>query len=556
MSMFLQILGGLGVFLFGMRIMSGGLQKLAGDRLRAILGGLTRNRVTGVLSGFLITCAVQSSSATTVLVVSFANAGLITLVQAIGLVMGANIGTTLTAWMVSLLGFKVDISAFALPVIGIGFPLSLMGSNRARQLSEVLVGFGLLFMGLKFLKEGVPDLKSNPEALAWLQQFADYGFGSVILFVAVGAVLTMIVQSSSASTTITLAMAAAGWIDYRLAAAMVLGENIGTTITATIAAIAGNRNAKRVARSHTLFDLIGVAWMLPLMGFFLAGIDSIIPGDPGTDPLAAPVHLAAFHTAFNVLNTFALIWFVPVIERMVMRWVPLRTEEQEGAHLRFLETALLGTPELADWEVRRGLETMVGVCDDMFIKVKEVVAQPTAKLGNLVDDIKRGETRTDEMEAEVVAFCSELARSGASQRVGRDIAIHLDLANDIERIGDHCLNLVLLAERRYQKEFTFGDDAQKELVEMTGYVAEFLPVARRALGTDGDSLLPEAKLLESKINRLRDRARKHHAQRMQDGTENIRAGIIYLDMMTNLEKIGDYCFNVVRAVERMRLARR
>ncbi len=311
MSILLQILGALGVFLFGLRIMSSGLQKLAGDRLRSVLASMTRNRFTGVISGFLITCAIQSSSATTVLIVSFANAGLLTLIQSIGLVMGANIGTTLTGWLVSLFGFKVNITAFALPIIGLGFPLSFLRNPRARQLSEAMIGFGLLFLGLKFLKEGVPDLKANPEALAFLQQFSDYGFGSVLLFVGVGTALTIIVQSSSATMAITLTMAAMGWINYEVSAAMVLGENIGTTITANIAALGGNRTAKRVALSHTVFNLTGVLWMLPLMSVFLTAVDAVVPGNPLTDPLATPTHLAAFHSAFNVTNTLLLVGFVP-----------------------------------------------------------------------------------------------------------------------------------------------------------------------------------------------------------------------------------------------------
>jgi phosphate:Na+ symporter len=552
MTNILQVLGGLGVFLFGLRIMSTGLQKLAGHRLRAVLNTFTYNRVTGILSGFLITCSVQSSSATTVLVVSFANAGLIGLAQAISLIMGANIGTTLTGWLVSLLGFKVNITAFALPIIGLGFPLSLMRSSRARQVSEVMVGFGLLFMGLKFLKDGVPDLQSDPEALAWLQYFANYGFASTLLFVAVGAILTIVVQSSSASMAITLAMAAEGWISYEQAAAMVLGENIGTTITATLAALGANRTAKRVARSHTLFNLIGVLWMLPLMPWFLTWIDAIIPGDPLTDSLARPTHLAAFHTAFNVINTLLLVWFVKQIERAVYWLLPLRNDETEGAHLQFLESGLLGTPELASVEARRGLQTMLGVCREMLGQIREVIGNPTQKLGTLVDQIKRGEEKTDRMEEELVTFCSQLAQSGTSEDAGHQVAGYLEMANDLERMGDHCLNLVLLAERRYEKKYVFDAESQQELNEMIGLVAKLIDVVHRDFEPEVDSALAEAKLLESKINKLRDKTRKRHARRMQEGEVGVREGLIYLDMMTNMEKLGDYCFNIAQALEEMR----
>lgn len=551
MTTILQVLGGLGVFLFGLRVMSTGLQKLAGNRLRAVLNTFTRNRFTGILSGFLITCSVQSSSATTVLIVSFANAGLIGLTQAIGLVMGANIGTTITGWMVSLLGFKVKIEAFALPIIGLGFPLSLLGGQRARQVSEIMVGFGLLFLGLMFLKDGVPDIKSNPEALAWLQQFANHGFASVLLFVLVGTILTIVVQSSSATMAITLAMAAEGWLGYQEAAAMVLGENIGTTITAALAALGANRTAKRVARSHTLFNLIGVLWMLPIMGWYLDVIDAIVPGNPLTDPLATPTHLAAFHTAFNVTNTLILMWFVKYLERAVYWLVPLRDAETEGTHLRFLESGLLGTPELASVEARRGLQVMLGVCQGMVGQIREVIDNPTKKLGQLVDEIKRGEDKTDQMEEELVSFCSELARSGTSESAGRHVATYLEMANDLERMGDHCLNLVLLAERRYEKKYTFDAESQGELNQMSSLVASLIDVVHKGfeVDVDVDANLADARLLESKINKLRDKTRKRHARRMQEGEVGVREGLIYLDMMTNMEKIGDYCFNTAKALE-------
>jgi phosphate:Na+ symporter len=548
----LTILGGLGVFLFGLRIFSSGLQTLAGNRLRAILAGFTRNRFTGIVTGFVVTCAVQSSSATTVLVVSFANAGLLTLVQAMGLVMGANIGTTLTGWLVALLGFKVKISAFALPVIAIGFPLSLLGSTRARQLSEVMVGFGLLFLGLEFMKAGVPDVQGNADSLAWFQSWADHGFASILLFIVVGSVLTIVVQSSSASMAITLTMAAKGWIGFEIAAAMVLGENIGTTITAALAAIGANRNATRVARFHTLFNLIGIIWLLPVMYLFLQFVDALVPGDPFAAPggdgyqLVITAHLAAFHTTFNVLNTTFLVWFVRPLERAVMWLVPTSDGEREVPHLAFLESGLVGTPELAIIEARRALQSMVGVCQDMFGKLQEVLTHPTAKLGDLVDEIKKQEQKTDEMEEEIVAFCSELARAGGSRQVGQSIAHFLDMANDIERMGDHCMNLVLLAQRRYEKGYALPDETARELAEMMALITEFLALASRALGAEPDGVIADAKILESKVNRLRDLGRKSHAKRMQAGTLVVREGLIYVDMLTNMEKLGDYCWNVVR----------
>ncbi len=548
MSSVLTIIGGLGIFLFGLRIMSAGLQKMAGNRLRAILAGLTVNRFTGVLSGFLITCAVQSSSATTVLVVSFANAGLLSLTQAMGLVMGANIGTTLTAWLVALFGFKIKISAFALPIIGIGFPLSLIGSRRANQISEVMVGFGLLFLGLKFLKDGVPDLKSDPAAFEFLTGLAHHGFGSILIFILAGLVVTVIVQSSSASTAIVLTMVAKGWIPLELAAAMALGANIGTTVTAQLAVIGANRNAKRVAHFHTLFNVLGVLMIIPLINPLLHIMQIIVPGDPNDLEGVLPKQVAAFHTTFNILVTVVLFGFVNQLERLVMWMVPKQADEREGAHLQFLQTGLMGTPELATVEVRRALQNMVNICGDMFTKLQEVIGNPDTKLGNVVDEIKREEQVTDDMEEEIIEFCSQLSRSGSSLAVGKQVSTSLEIANDVERIGDHCMNLVLLAERRWEKKFKFSDETQGQLNEMMDSVSTFLKATEDCLGPAGAGSLAEVKVLEAKINKLRDQCRKSHAQRMQEGDVTVREGLIFLDMMTNMEKIGDYCYNVCDAL--------
>lgn len=547
MGSFLTILGGLGIFLFGLRIMSAGLQKMAGNRLRAILAGFTKNRITGIFSGFVITCAVQSSSATTVLVVSFANAGLLTLAQSMGLVMGANIGTTLTAWLVALLGFKIKISAFALPIIGIGFPLSLISSRRSRQISEIMIGFGLLFLGLKFLKDGIPDIKSNPEAFEFLQNMTQFGFGSVLLFILAGLIITVVVQSSSASTAIVLTMVAQQWIEIDLAAAMALGANIGTTVTAQLAVIGANKNAKRVAHFHTLFNVLGVLMIIPIIYPLLDIMEMVVPGSDN-DTLVITSRVAAFHTTFNILVTFVLFFFVSRLEKLVMWLVPIEEDETDGAHLKFLQTGLLGTPELATIEARRALQNMVGVCGHMFENIKEVIDHPDKKLGSLVDDIKREEQKTDDMEEEIIAFCSQLARAGTSVQVGQRVATYLEIANDVERIGDHCMNLVLLAERRWEKKFQFSSDTQKQLREMMNSVGEFIEATEKTLDENGEESLAEVKLLESKINKIRNQSRKSHATRMQNGEVTVREGLIFLDMMTNMEKIGDYCYNVCSAL--------
>lgn len=546
MTTFFQILGGLGVFLFGLRIMSSGLQQVAGERMRAILSKVTSNRFAGIAAGCAITCVIQSSSATTVMIVSFANAGLLTLTQAIGPIMGANIGTTFTGWLVSLLGFKVDISAFALPVIGLGFPLSFLDSARARQWSNVLVGFGFLFLGLEFLKSGVPDIGAHPEALEFLKDWSGYGIGSMLLFVAVATVLTVIIQSSSAMMAITLTMAAAGWIDFHIAAAMVLGENIGTTVTAWLAALGANRVAKRVARVHMLFNLIGVLWMLPLLNLVLQCIDAIIPGNPAVDPLACPTHLAAFHTFFNLANTALLAWFVPQLGRVATWMVPPSEDEAaEVTRLKPLQMGLLAAPELALFEVRRALQQMVEVVEQMFGQLSEVLTHPRSKLGNVVESVKRGETRTDEMEEEIVAFCAHLAATGSSPALGEEVTVALDMAKYLERCGDYCMNLVLLAQRRYDKGYKFNEMADKDLAEMIGLIGKSLSVTHHCLTPESTPKKGEAQLIEREINKLRDRARKRHAEAMQQGALGVREGLVFIDMLNNMERLGDCSLRVV-----------
>jgi phosphate:Na+ symporter len=542
--MILKLLGGLGVFLFGMRTMSNGLQKVAGNRLRELLALCTRNRFTGIISGFLMTCSVQSSSATTVMIVSFADAGLLTLTQAIGPVMGANIGTTVTGWLVSILGFKINITAFALPIIGIGFPLTMLKNTRAKNWGETAVGFGLLFLGLAFLKSAVPAIDVNSTSgLEFLQQWAQHGYWSVLIFVTVGTVLTIVIQSSSATMAITLTLVFQGWITLDVAAAMVLGENIGTTITAYIASLGGNRTAKRVARSHFLFNMIGVLWTLPMLYLIVGAIQRMVPAGP-------TVQLAAFHTTFNLVNTGLLVWFVPQIKAVVERMIPYSDTEKELTHIRYFDAGLLQTPELAAVELRRALQKMLGVVHEMFGKIKDVIQHPESKLGDVVDEIKTGEIQTDFIEADIVEFCTQLTRQATSTEVAREVAAAFDMANDIERMGDHCFNIIMLAQRAYDRKFHYEESSRHELGAMMDVVEEFIELATRVLEPGAGSVIIEAKVLESKINAARDQARKSHARLMQSGELDIRSGLVYIDMMNNFEKIGDYCYNVTEMVSR------
>lgn len=348
----LELIGSLGLFLFGMKVMSDALLQLAGNSMRAILARLTSNRVLGIFTGFMITSAIQSSSATTLMVVSFSNAGLLTLPEAISVIMGANIGTTITAWLITILGFKVSMSALALPLVGIGFALTFAKKERLKHWGTFIVGFALLFIGLEFLKDAMPDLNENPGILEFLNRYTEAGFASVLLFLLIGTLLTVIVQSSSATMALTLIMTAQGWIPFEMAAAMVLGENIGTTITANLAAIVGNFQAKRTARAHLIFNLIGVVWMLVVFYPFLKLISWLTTrlgeGDPYANALAVPVAISLFHTIFNCCNTFLLAWFVKPIAHLVERFVPeVAVPERTIDEPKFLKKSMLKYPETA-----------------------------------------------------------------------------------------------------------------------------------------------------------------------------------------------------------------
>lgn len=348
----LKLLGSLGVFLFGMQVMSDALLRLAGDKMRSILATMTSNRALGIFTGFLITSVIQSSSATTLMVVSFSNAGLLTLTESISVIMGANIGTTITAWLITILGFKVSMSAIALPLVGLGFAFTFAKKENLKNWGNFIIGFALLFIGLQFLKEAMPDIKSNPEILAFLSRYTDLGYLSILLFLLIGTILTVVIQSSSATMALTLIMCAEGWIPFEMAAAMVLGENIGTTITANLAAIVANYKAKRTARAHLVFNIVGVLWMLILFYPFLKFVSwltqQVGSGSPYIEAAAIPVAISLFHTSFNVINTFLLVWFINPIARFVSKIIPEKVdEEKEIDETKFITKELLKYPETA-----------------------------------------------------------------------------------------------------------------------------------------------------------------------------------------------------------------
>lgn len=560
----LQLLGALGIFLFGMKVMSEALQKVAGERMKSLLSRITANRFTGVLTGLTVTCVVQSSSATTVMVVGFVTAGLLTLTQAIGVIMGANIGTTLTGWLVAILGFKVKIAAFALPACGIGFGMSFLRGARIRQWGEALLGFGLLFIGLGLLKDSVPDL-NGPDDLAWVQTLAGYGFGSVVLFVLIGTLLTIVLQSSSATMTLTLTLAAMGWLPYELAAAMVLGENIGTTVTANLAAIGATKDAIRAARVHFLFNIVGVTWALLLMGLvLLPAIDAIVPGDPNIDFAALQgdeeallssrgvitTHLAAFHTVFNVANTLLMLGFVKQLEKIALRWIK-DDDSDEGAveRLRFLiaGTTFVETPELVLIQVGQELQHISGITRQMLEDATRILANPDDDLGRLVKKTLGREDQIDDMEREIQRHLALCARAATSVQASRKIAELVQNTHRLERIADHIATLVRIAQRVHDRDQCFNAEDMKALEDFADMVGGALDHCGSYLAGEGDPAAAEAH--ENAIDKRRHELREATIQRMKSGDEGLRSGLAFLDALTHLEEIGDRAVGIIRRAE-------
>ena len=549
---FLRLIGSLALFLYGMKIMSEGLQKFAGDSLRRILTAMTTNRVTGVLTGVLITALIQSSSATTVMVVSFVNAGLLTLTQSIGVIMGANIGTTVTAWLISALGFKVDIAAFALPLLAFALPLFFSGKSSRKSIGEFVFGFAFLFMGLQSLKANAPDLGANPEMLAFVQNYTDMGFFSIILFLFIGAILTMIVQASAATMAITLIMCANGWIDYHLGVALVLGENIGTTITANLAALTGNTQARRAALAHLVFNVFGVMWVLVLFYPFTNAVSWFVThvmkvSDPA---VAVSFKLAAFHTAFNISNTFIMIWFVSLIEKTVCTLIKPKVEDDEY-RLRYITGGMLSTAELSILQAHKEISLFAERTARMFNMVKELFYEKNEETFlKTYSRIEKYENISDRMEIEIANYLTEVSEGRLSSESKEEIRIMLRAVSEIESIADSCNNLARSIKRRNEFKSEFTEEQNKHLDHMFELVSGALNRMNLILHKPElvhDDINPSYNI-ENEINNYRNQLKSRNIEDINNKLYQYQDGVYYMDMVSESEKLGDYVLNVVQAV--------
>jgi phosphate:Na+ symporter len=545
----IRIIGALGFFIFGMKVMSESLQLVAGTGMRKVLGTMTTNRYTGVLTGFLITAILQSSSATTVMTVSFVNAGLISLVESAGVMMGANIGTTITGWLVSLIGFKIKISSYALPIIAVGFPLLFSSKEKNKKWGEVLIGFALLFMGLGELKNAVPDIKNNPEILSFLNEFSDPGILTRLMFVGVGTLLTVIVQSSSAAMTLTIVLTTQG-LPLDIAAAMVLGENIGTTITAELASLVANVHAKRSARIHSLFNIIGVTWMVIAMPWFLHGLEWFLSLFFVSIADSNNFALAAFHTAFNAINVLLLVGFVPQLVALATRTVKSKGDEDEEFKLEYISRGVVSSSEIALAEASKEMAKFAGLIQKMSGWLFELSNETKQKkINKLLKKIEKTEGITDELEEQINAFMIKISSSSLSLTSSIEVRGMLSISSDLERVADIIFRMSKDIERKHDKKVVF--DAQKidQLNTMARKVDEAINIMINNLNKPVKEVsLNEAMEKEIEINKYRGKLRKNDLKSVENKSYDIKAGIVFRDLFSGYEKIGDHVINVTEAI--------
>ncbi len=562
------LLGALGMFLYGMNLMSSGLQKAAGDKLRGFLSAMTSNPFKGVLTGLGITSIIQSSSATTVMVVSFVNAGLLTLTQAIGVIMGANIGTTVTAWMVAFLGFKADISILAIPLMLFGFLFSNSKKNKHQNIGELIVGFSLLFLGLSFMKESVPDLRETPQVLEFVRNWSSYGFGSVLLFLAFGTILTLVLQSSSATMAITLIMLSMGWIPFHMACAMVLGENIGTTITANIAAAVGNTQAKRAAMSHTIFNVFGVIWALILFKPFTALVGKVIElfglpnpaaegfavveGDMGSST-AALYGLSMLHTMFNTINTLLLVWFIKYIEKAVVWIIKPKNQEAEPFRLKYISAGPLATPELAAAQAFDEIVHFAEISRNGLGYAKQAIAADAKHFDELREKLVKYEEISDRIEYEIAAFLNGVSAGDISEATSVKIKAMYKIIGELESLGDSGEAISRMLSRRNEHKKSFDTATIEKINLMIAKVdsAYEVMIANLIAAHEGTlTSIANAYDAEEQINTLRNELREAEIEALDNNDKNYQTSVYYIDIINELEHMGDFMINISQSLER------
>ncbi|MFT5165513.1 MAG: phosphate:Na+ symporter [Saprospiraceae bacterium] len=555
----LKILGALAFFIYGMKIMSEGIQKTAGSQLRNILRTMTKNRFIGVFSGFFVTALLQSSSATTVMIVSFANAGLLTLTESIGVIMGANIGTTVTAWLVAIIG-KFKIANVAIPMMAIGVPLLFFNRAFLKNLGETILGFAILFLGLAALKESVPSVGADSEIIIFLAKFTDYGVFSTLLFVLIGTIMTIVIQSSSAAMALTITLMVQGVIGLEVGAALVLGENIGTTVTANIAALIGNIHAKRAARAHFIFNIIGVIWMIiffsvfirfvqfmwePFQGFLVEYIPSL------ESKKSEEFQLSLFHTSFNIINMVLMVGLVPFIARIVTKITPSRGDDDDDYRLEYIGGSIK-TPELSIIEVQKEVAKFGEVTSRMSgFTQKLLTSTESKKQGKMLKKLLKFEEITDRLEIELTEYLTRISREKMTPKISIRIRSILNVCNDLERIGDIFYQMSKSIEKKIEDKVWFNEHQRQRLLEMFDLVDQaFAEMISNLQNEHYDDVTKDRAVeLENMIDNQRNLMREENTEMMATGGDyNVNSAMVYNNLFSSLERVGDHIINVTESV--------
>lgn len=555
----LTLVGSLGFFIYGMKIMSEGIQKLAGAKMRNVLGAITNNKFAGILTGFFTTSVIQSSSATTVMIVSFVNAGLLTLRQAIGVIMGANIGTTVTAFLVLGLGFgKLSLATYSLPLIALGLPLIFFKRDNLSSLGDFIIGFALLFMGLEALKSSVPSFDQGG-FYNIIEPLTNHGMFSVIIFVFVGTIVTILVQSSSAAMALTLVMCTKG-LPFEFAAAIVLGENIGTTITANIAAIIGNIYAKRAALAHLIFNLIGVLWMLVFFYFFTENIEYIVktnsewfPFDTSSEETiegsTIQWSLALFHLTFNILNTLFLVWFIKNIENAVVKVISSKADDDEIFQLKYFSNSTLSS-EFSILEVKSELLKFIGITSKMNSFLKALILETDKrKFSKILNKIRQYEEITDRIEDEVSEYLTKVNETVSTQKTNEEIKSILSIINDLESIGDIYYSLSKLLERKSENKIYFVPNQRNNIIEMINKVENLFNLLKNYIDNTNERSSKIIKTEKNNFKKFHNGLKKNHLMNISNSQYSIKSGVIYSDILSGMENVTSHIIEVKNSID-------
>ena len=554
--MILKIAGSLGLFLYGMKLLSDGLQKCAGSKMKSILHLMTGNRLMAVLTGIIVTMIIQSSSAATVMVVSFVNASLMNLTQAIGVILGANIGTTVTGWIVALLGFKMDITVLSLVAVAVALPLMFSDKSRLIEVSEIFLGFGILFLGLEFLQDSMPDISRNPEILSFLSRFEDGSVLSMLLCVLIGTILTIIVQSSSATMAITITMAYQGWIGLYTACALCLGQNIGTTVTAYLASVGASTSARRAALAHILFNCIGSVIAMILFKPMIIVVNAITPGDIFTmsgDALreTLPAFLAMFHTLFNSVNTLIFFPFIGKYAQLITKLVrDKKAYNKDDYHFSYISGPIMETPELYLVTVKGEITKMASLAEEMYVSYTNAFARNNIDIKQIVSEMKKSEDYADQMQEQLMEVCVKIQKESPNASNASQVSTFLRVIDELESVTDSIFNLIKLTEQKIKQHLTYTPDEElemKSLVDMVGQFLSFIS-ARTDRGLTRDDL-EKANAYERSINQQHRVLSERVHKRLGEGSSDIQTELIMLEVERNLEHIGDYLINIAEAFQ-------